>query len=216
MAINKANSPLWMKVTLIILIVAFVLSFVTVATLPSCSQETDDTSASTDTTTSAQEAQYQSTVAALTSSLQSEPESYTVLVSLGNAYFDWASVRQSSTEATAGADLPLWVSAKDAYTRAIAVDDSDLSVHTDLAIVTFYSGDTQGAITVAEAVLKEDPDFSPALFNLGVFYQASGDDAAALKMFQHYLEVDPNGESGGNPDYATQQVEALQGSTSGN
>lgn len=213
MAINKANSPVWVKVTLIVLIIAFALSFVIVAANPFSAPTTDQTAATT--TTSESDTQFQGTVAALTSQLQSEPESYTVLVSLGNAYFDWAAQKQQESQTSTsavGADLPLWSAAKDAYSRAAAINDTEPAVMTDFAITLFYTGDTTNAIKVAEAVLKIDPNFSPAHFNLAIFYQATGENDKAIASFEEYLKLDPNGENGGSPDYAKQQISALKGS----
>ncbi len=215
MAIDKSNTKPWVKVTLILLIVAFVMSFVVLAANPW--QAFQDNSTQTGgSTVDAVDAQFQPQVASLTSVLQSNPESYTILVSLGNTYFDWAAQKQQASQsstATLGADLPLWNSAKDAYSRAVVIKSDEPTVMVDYAITLFYTGDSLKAISTAEAVTKATPDFSPAWFNLGIFYQTTEKNDKAVAAFERYLKLDPKGSSGGSPDFAQQQLDALKGSS---
>jgi len=218
-AINKANSPAWVKVTLIVLIVAFVLSITGAGVLsfltnPSGGQATGGSTETTG-TASAADSQYQGQVAAITAQVQGDPENYDLLVQLGNTYFDWAAAKQQEVQSNpgqAGADMPLWVAAKDAYGRAVAIKGTESPVLVDYAIVLFYTGETTKAIEIAESVVANDPKFSPAPFNLGIFYGGLGDTAKAIAAFQRYLEIDPTGANGGNPDFAKQQITNLQNS----
>ncbi len=201
-----------MKAVLILLAVAFVASFISIGagSLTSNSQQPANTSS--DPITAAGQ-QYQPAVASLTGQLQSQPESATLLIALGNTYFDWASqVQQVSQTATSavGADQPLWISAKDAYSRAVKAGASQPPVMIDYAITQHYTGETSGALATALAVSKSSPEFAPAWFNLGIFYQATGDSAKALVAFNRYLKLDPKGTQG-NAEYAKQQVKTLQG-----
>jgi tetratricopeptide (TPR) repeat protein len=216
-AINKSNSPMWVKVTLIILIVAFVMSFVVLASNPF------QAFAPTGTTPSGQkqdpiaqiDAQFQPQVAAITAQLQSDPASYTVLVSLGNTYFDYAIQKQQASQtstAAAGSDLPLWSSAKDAYERALKIDATESAVRMDYAITLFYTGDSLAAIKIGEEVVKEDPTFAPGWFNSGVFYAALSQNAKAITAFEKYLALDPKGEKGGSPEFAKTQIKQLKAS----
>jgi len=212
-AINKSNSPVWVKVTLIVLIVAFVMSFIVIAANPFGSPQAAQTqTGAQNTAVAAADAQYQPQVAALTAQLQSDPTSYTVLVSLGNSYFDWALAKQQAGQADAaavGADQPLWVAAKDAYSRAIAVKGDESPVRVDYAIAAYYSGDTATAVEVAEAVAKDDATFAPAFFNLGIFYQTLGENAKAIAALERYLVLDPSGKSG-SPEVAKERLAQLK------
>jgi tetratricopeptide (TPR) repeat protein len=199
-----------MKVVLIILAIVFVGGFVTIAADPFGAQQ--QAQQSTDPLNTINQ-QYQPTVAALTNQLRSEPESYTVLVTLGNTYFDWAiSMQQAAQQGQnvpAGSDQPLWISAKDAYRRAVALQDDDPPVLVDYAITLHYTGETPVAIEMAERALEAEPEFAPAYFNLGVFHAAQGDNAQAFAAFERSIELDPDGQQT-NRDYAVQQVEALR------
>ncbi len=175
MAINKSNSPVWVKVTLIVLIVAFVLSFITIVANPFAPSQ-PQTQPGTATNGAAQgvDAQYQPQVDSLTTQLQADPKNYAALVSLGNAYFDWAIAKEQASQGTttsAAALAPLWLAAKDAYSRALEVKGDESPVRTDYAITVFYSGDTVAAIKIAEDVTKADPDVQPRILQPGHLLQ---------------------------------------------
>lgn len=211
MAINKANTPLWMKAVLIFMAIVFVFGFVSIGASPFMNNGQQPGTAPVGSLEAVNQ-QFTPTVSALTAQLQSDPESYTVLVNLGNTYFDWAAkVQQQSqtTSASVGTDLPLWVSAKDAYGRALAVQAGEPPVTIDYAITLFYTGETLKAIEEAEAVAQATPDFPPSFFNLGIFYGALGDNAKAVASFEQYLELDPEGKQG-NAEFAKTQLETLE------
>lgn len=215
MAINKANTPVWMKAVLILMAIVFVFGFISIGASPFMNNGQQQPGTATPGSLDAINQQFTPTVSALTAQLQSEPESYTVLVNLGNTYFDWAAqVQQQSqtTSAAVGTDLPLWVSAKDAYGRALAVQPGEPPVAVDYAITLFYTGEAAKAIEQAEAVAKASPDFAPAYFNLGIFYGSTGENAKAIANFEKYLELDPEGKQG-NADFAKSQLESLGSAT---
>lgn len=214
MAIDKSNTPAWMKGVLIALAAVFVLGFVSVAANPFTlfAPQGNRTGAPGTDAVSLANQRFQPGVEALTSRLQSDPESYTVLVQLGNAYYDWAlEIQKASQQATsaAGADQPLWVAAKDAYGRAVEVKGDEPPVLVDYSITQFYSGDTNAAIETATGVSKSNPEFAPAWFNLGVYYGALGDKAKAKSSFERYIKLDPQGKQG-DVNYAKQQLEQLK------
>lgn len=216
MAIDKSNTPGWMKAVLILLALVFVGGFISVAANPFAllaPQPGANTPAS-DAVTAANN-QHQPQVNQLTAALQSNPESYTILTALGNSYFDWASQIQQASQTTssaAGADAPLWIAAKDAYSRALKVKATDPPVLVDYAVTQFYSGDTNGALASVEQAQKINPKFAPAYFNQGIFYSALQKNKEAVAAFQQYLKLDPKGQQG-NPQYARQQVDQLSGNT---
>ena len=220
MAINKAKTSPLMKAFIIFLIVAFVVT-IGAASIPehrlavhAADREHHDADADAAATLEQINANFQPGVDALVAATASEPTSYTAHVNLGNAYFDWAQTLSTPAEgastvptASLAAAGPLWVSAKDAYAKAIKIQPGDPAVETDYAIVTFYSMDTSGAITIGERVIKTNPDFAQAWLNLGVFYAQAGDTAKAIAAFEKYLKLDPNGD---NAAFAKDQVASLK------
>lgn len=192
----------------------FVIGFCSMAGSPLLLAPQNSTQTTTDPVQAVNQ-QNQAKVDALTQSLQSQPESYTILVALGDSYFDWAAaLQQASQTATSavGADRPLWIAAKDSYRRALEVNDSESPVKVDYSITLFYSGETNEAIKVASQVSKDDPKFAPAWFNLGIFQQTLGDNAAAKTAYETYIKLDPDGKQG-NIDVAKQNLEQVSGET---
>lgn len=150
-------------------------------------------------------ARYAPTIAANDQKLASEPTSYTVLVTQGNVYFDWAIDVQQASQS--GADLPIWLAASVYYGRAIEQQSGDPNVATDYAVSLYYSGNTQAAIDVIEPVLEENPDFAVAFYNAGIFYDTAGRGADAVRVMQRYIELDPSGQTG-SPDVAQDVIDS--------
>lgn len=221
MAINKAKTSGWMKAFIIVLIVAFISSFLYagIAGLFDMFKSTPATTpvAATGDLITTTNAQFKPGIDSLTAMVASEPTSYTALVGLANAYFDWAQTLSTPaagtsqpTTAAIEAAGPLWLSAKDAYARAVKVKQGDAGVETDYAIVTYYSGETSSAIAIAESVSIKQPDFAQVWLNLGVFYTSSGQSAKAITAFERYLKLDPKGQ---NVTFANEQLKALKSGT---
>lgn len=215
MAINKARTKWWMKAILILIVIAFVTSFVSIVASPFGGKTANNQQPANPANSVEQiNAEYQPQVQALSKVLASEPTSYTILVSLGNAYFDWAAKMQSASQTTtssAGADTALWAAAKDAYGKAVKVKPGDSAVSIDYAVTTFYSGDAPGAIAIAEGVAKAQPTFAPAWYNLGVFYEFTANNTQAIAAFEKYLQLDPSGKQG-NATVARERIAKLKAS----
>lgn len=215
MAINKARTKWWMKAILILIVIAFVTSFVSIVASPFAGKTANTQQPATAANSVEQiNAEYQPQVQALSKVLASEPTSYTILVSLGNAYFDWAAKMQSASQTTtssAGADTALWAAAKDAYGKAVKVKPGDSAVSIDYAVTTFYSGDAPGAIAIAEGVAQAQPTFAPAWYNLGVFYEFTANNTKAIAAFEKYLQLDPGGKQG-NATVARERIAKLKAS----
>jgi Flp pilus assembly protein TadD len=220
-AINKARTSPWMKTFIIILIVAFVSSFMYAGfagLFTSFSQSANTTQSQVATNTvQAVNDQYKPGVDALAALVQSQPTSYTALVNLGNAYYDWAQTLSTPsqgasqpTTAAMAAAFPLWGQASEAYGRALKVKPGEPPVTVDYSIATFYSGDTTAAIVAVTSVTKSAPTFAPAWLNLGIFLEQAGETSKAIAAYQQYLKLDPNGQ---NVSFAKQQLTALQGSS---
>jgi tetratricopeptide (TPR) repeat protein len=211
MALNKRQTSTVTKVIIIFLAVVFALSI----TIPFLGLGGDG--GTTDGGTAAQGAfenialQYQPTADAYEATLASDPTSYTVLVSLGNWYYDWANDLQIAQDVPLGSDRPYWLAATTYYERAIAETTGTPDVMTDMAVAFYYGGRTDRAIETIEQVLDAEPEFATALFNAGIFYGASGRIDDSIQAFTDYLALDPEGTSG-RPDYAREQIDAMRAS----
>lgn len=136
--------------------------------------------------------------------LASDPASYTVLISLGNGYFDWAREVQAAAGVPQGSDRPYWTTSIVYYERALrsfaGTGAPEPAVGTDLAIAYAFAGRMDEAIAKARAVNKEAPAFAPAYYHLGRFLEFVGDSAGAIVALDRYLVLDPDGTTpGGDP-----------------
>ena len=211
MALNKAKTSLGMKVLLIILIVAFLGSFMYggfVGIVDAFRGTGTQSSTSTDPVTAVNNTN-KARVDPLLAAQASDPTSYTVLVNLGNAYMDWGDGLGQLVNLKSGAQLTAqqqkyaneatdkYAKARAAYAQAVALKPGDSGVTVDYAISTYYSsGDTTSAIAIAEPVTVSDPTFVNAWLNLGVFYSQSaapGAKAKAIAAYNEVLKLDPTG-----------------------
>lgn len=212
MAINKKNASPAVKVGIIAVSVLLVLTFTLPLIVPGGFGGSTASTTGTEGQLDALAARYGGTIAGYQASLASDPTSYTVLVGLGNTYFDWGAEIQRAGIAN-GADQPMWVSAYSFYSRALEAQPGDPNVTTDAAISAFYSGDTASAISLIDGVTEANPEFSPGFFNAAIFYDAAGDAAAASAAASRFLELDPDGQ-GGNPQVMNDII-ARSGTSSG-
>lgn len=179
-----------MKVIIIVFAVILVISLC-LPFFSSCSNgstdssdSTTDASTSSDTKTAAQiDEDNQGIVDSITSKHADDPTSLAALGALGNAYMDWGNSLQQASDASDVADhvKDVYNQAIDYYDQYLAQKDDSNSVRVNRAICQYYAGDEDGAVGALESFTHDNPDFSPAWMNLGVFYEQKGrsDDARA-------------------------------------
>ncbi len=190
MALDKSRTPAWVKIGIIVLISAFVISFIPLASGGFFGGSNEQRTAG-QLEQIAQ--QHTGAIASFEQALASEPESVTLLVALGNTYFDWAA-RAQEVQTAPGADRPMWFAAAQYYESALDIDPSDPNVATDLAIAYYNSGRTQRAIDTVSAVTKANPEFAPAYFNAGIFYRDAGMEESAAASLRKSLELEPQAQ----------------------
>jgi len=206
-AINKKQASPAVKIGIILVAVLLVAAFALPLISPNAfnGQSADDTSGSGQLESIA--ASHSGAVTAFQQQLASDPTSYTVLVNLGNTYSDWASQILQYQGNSGGADLPVWIATTVYYQRALDVQSGDPAVMTDLAIAYFYSGQWNEAVATVSAAVEADPEFAPAYYNAMIFYDSAGDAVMAATNAARYLELDPQGQSTGDPAVAQRIVD---------
>lgn len=212
MAINKKKASPVVKVGIIAISTMIVLAFLPWNSLALLfnGDGTSTTSGTGQLDTIA--AEFTNKVTAIEQSLASEPTSYTVLVNLGNTYFDWGIKIQQAK--VAGADKPMWLSATVYYDRALEAQPGDPNVTTDAAIAHYYAGELDKAILLIEPIMVSAPSFAPAFFNAAIFYDTTGQPAKAAAAASKYLELDPEGKSG-DPELAKSIADKASGTSTG-
>jgi len=220
-ALNKAHTSIWVKVLIIILIVAFVSLFMYQGLygLVALFQQPQTTQQTTTDPVALINQKNQATVDFLKQQLASSPSSYTASVNLANGYFDWAnelstpaSGQSQITTAAMTAAFTQWAAARAAYDAASKLATSfDPSVQTDRSYAALYSNDATAALAIVKVVTQKAPNFSQGWVHLGIYYEALGNTAAAIPAYERYLQLDPKGQ---NASYVQSRLKALAGGSS--
>jgi cytochrome c-type biogenesis protein CcmH/NrfG len=79
-----------------------------------------------------------------------------------------------------------------AYERYLAVRPDDHAARTDLGTMLLYGGEKSRAIATYQDVIKRDPSFMQAHFNLAVAYAQQGDRGAALRELREARGLAPD------------------------
>lgn len=104
-------------------------------------------------------------------------------------------------------DSGQWTRAIDYYSRALSIDPKNADVRVDRAIAYHATGQNDVAKKELLQVTRERPEHKNAWLNLGVVSRDTGDRAGALRAWQRYLELDPQGEHASS---VRQEIENLK------
>jgi tetratricopeptide (TPR) repeat protein len=151
MALNKKQTPVWVKGVIIFVAVSFVIGFIpiVVAGLGSSSgSKAGNTGDPTSATSIA--ATYQPTLDALNASLQADPENVGIMSQLGHASYAYAAELSNSGQSAAAA--PLWATAISFYDRVLAKEPTNAVVLGNKAFASVYSN-SAGAQSALEAFI---------------------------------------------------------------
>jgi len=91
-------------------------------------------------------------------------------------------------------DSGQWLKAIDYYSRALTIDPRNADVRVDRAIAYHATGDNDTAKKELVRATREKPDHKNAWLNLGVVNRELGNRAEAVRAWERYLKLDPNGE----------------------
>lgn len=112
----------------------------------------------------------------LLAAVAADPANFDALVQLGNLYYD----------------NHVYPQAIDFYGRALALRPDDVNVRTDRGTAFFYSGSAAEAVAEYEKALATDPNYAPAIFNLGIVrLEGLGDPAGAIAAWERLLRAHP-------------------------
>jgi tetratricopeptide (TPR) repeat protein len=80
---------------------------------------------------------------------------------------------------------------RDAYTKVLELEPSNLHAKTNLAMTFVRSDAPMKAISMLREVLDQEPNYVPALMSLGGLSMQSNQYDKALARFQYVLKIDP-------------------------
>lgn len=153
MAVDKSNTPAWMRVVIIVVAISFVASGIAIvaAGIGGGSSGTSST-ATADSITAQNKARVENAVAAADAS----PDNPEVVIQVGHAYFEWAvAVYESGQQAAA---LPLWTSAVSYYDKVLAMDPSHDIALGNKAFALYYAQDMELAPAALQAFIDGAAD----------------------------------------------------------
>lgn len=144
MAVDKSNTPAWMKSVIIILVITFGLGGVAIAAAGSglfggSATNSGAAGASGGTIND----QYQPRVDAAVAALSASPENPDIIVQVGHAYFDWARAVYESGQPEAS--IPTWLAAVSYYDQTLAIDPENDVALGNKAFALFYASDSRAA-----------------------------------------------------------------------
>lgn len=147
--------------------------------------------------------------------LASDPQNLAALLNLGNTYMNWGynasqlAVKNGiPTETDARHVLDIFAKAIGYYDQYLALNDS-ASVKVNRALCELYSAQSDQAIADLTQTTIDNPDYGPAWANLGLAYEATGDQGKAKEAYEKAKEVDANDEYGAK-SFAGKRLVAMQ------
>lgn len=151
MALNKKQTPGWVKGVIIFVAVSFVIGFVpiVVAGFGGGSGSKSGNAADSGSATSVA-ATYQPTIDALNASLKADPENVALMTQLGHTYYEYAAELTNAKQAAAAASL--WATAISFYDRVLAKEPANAVVLGNKAFAAVYSN-SPGARGALEAFI---------------------------------------------------------------
>lgn len=146
MAVDKTASPAWVRITIIVVILAFVGISVPVVLLGarggSGSSDGSSKTANTDSIT----AEYQPRVDAAVAAAKSSPDNPDVVAQVGHAYFEWAAALYEGGQQSAA--VPIWKSAVSYYDQVLKLRPDDDVVLGNKAFALAYANDPGAAVAL--------------------------------------------------------------------
>jgi len=137
----------------------------------------------------------QKQLSALRSLLKEDPKNQKALIELGNLYFDANQIDP----------------AIQTYSKALELDPNNGDVRTDMGIMFRRKGDFDRAIAEFQKAAGNDPRHINSRYNLGVvLLHDKGDIKGAIKAWEDFLKVEPNGP---RADNIRNQLEKMQSMT---
>ncbi|MDO8848084.1 MAG: hypothetical protein Q7W51_06835 [Coriobacteriia bacterium] len=157
MAVDKSNTPAWMRIVIIIVAISFVGGGIAVVAAGisgggSAPQASQETTATADTITQ----QYQGRVDAALAATQSDPSNPDIVIEVGHAYFEWAVALYEGGQISAS--IPIWKSSVSYYDKVLAVDPSNDIALGNKAFALYYAQDDELAPAALQAFIDGAAD----------------------------------------------------------
>lgn len=153
MAVDKSNTPAWMRIVIIVVAVSFVASGVAIVAAGIGGGGKKSTDGGSGDTIAAQ---YQPRVDSALAAANSSPDNPEVVIQVGHAYFEWAVALYEAGQVSAS--IPIWKSAVSYYDKVLAVDPSNDIALGNKAFALYYAQDAELAPAALQAFIDGASD----------------------------------------------------------
>lgn len=137
MAVNKSQTPMWMRVVIIIVALSFVGMLIPVVYAGFGGGSGSGQAGDTDLFA----AEYQPRVDSALAAVKTNPQNPDIVAQVGHAYYEWAAeIFQSGQQS---ASIPIWKSAVSYYDQALAIRPDDDIVLGNKAFALYYASDVE-------------------------------------------------------------------------
>ena len=143
MAVNKSNTPAWMKSVIIMLVITFGAGGIAIAAAGSGLLGGSNNSGTAGTSGATINDQYKPRVDAAVAALSASPNNPDIIVQVGHAYFDWARAVYESGQPEAS--IPTWLAAVSYYDQTLALDPENDIALGNKAFALYYASDSRAA-----------------------------------------------------------------------
>lgn len=142
MAVNKSNTPAWMKSVIIVLVITFGAGGVAIAAA-GAGLFGGSSGSSAGASGSTINDQYKPRVDAAVAALSASPNNPDIIIQVGHAYFDWARAVYESGQPEAS--IPTWLAAVSYYDQTLALDPENDIALGNKAFALYYASDRSAA-----------------------------------------------------------------------
>jgi hypothetical protein len=158
MAVNKSDTPPWMKTVIIMLVIAFGGLGIVVVAGGTGMLGSPTTSGTGTTSGGTLNDQYKPRVDAAVAALAASPDNPDIIIQVGHAYFDWARAVYESGQPEAS--IPTWLAAVSYYDQTLALDPENDIALGNKAFALYYAQDNDAAAALQAFITgaSDNPD----------------------------------------------------------
>lgn len=162
MAINKKNSPLWVKAVIIVVAVSFVAT-IALAGFQGFGGSANAPKGNNGATPGTLTATYQPQVDSALAASKADPGNAVLLANVGHVYYEWAVAEYES--GAVDISRPHWTSAVAYYDQALAITPGDAVVLGNKAFALTYAGSPDAKAALETFIATKAPALTDQINN---------------------------------------------------